>query len=365
MRIALDTTAAIRPDRTGIGWTVTHLARSLAEVIEPEDTLYLCSPLRLWRNRSWRPEVAGRHVRRRWYQDPVPPRGLYEVWHGPDFRLPYVMPRPMVATIHDVFSLLSDRWSDERFREKTLHRYRAAARRAAHVIFDSDSTRREYCEYFPQVAERSSVIHLGVDPSFAPPSSDAIAAVRRRYALPERFVLYVGEISARKNLPGMARGILASGTEIPWVWVGAPSYRSSAIVPEVESMPGIDLRRLGYVPFEDLPTLYGAARCLSFATFHEGFGLPALEAMACGTPAVVSNSGSLPEVTGGFGLEVDPHDPEEIGAAVRRLWDDDVLHDHLRERGLKHAEAYTWEAAARKHVAVYRQAIEAGRAGRT
>jgi glycosyltransferase involved in cell wall biosynthesis len=129
-------------------------------------------------------------------------------------------------------------------------------------------------------------------------------------------------------------------------------------------MPGIDLRRLGYVPFDDLPALYGAARCLSFSTFHEGFGLPALEAMACGTPVVVSNSGSLPEVTGGYGLEVDPDDPEEIGAALRRLWDDDVLHDELRERGLKHAEAFTWERTARQHLAVYRQAVETGRSGR-
>ena len=131
-----------------------------------------------------------------------------------------------------------------------------------------------------------------------------------------------------------------------------------------ESMAGLEVIRLGYVPLADLPSLYAAARCLSFATFHEGFGLPALESMACGTPVVVSNRGSLPEVTGGYGIEVDPDQPEEIGAALRRLWDDDPLHDHLRERGLKHAEAFSWERAARAHMAVYAQAIETGRAGR-
>jgi glycosyltransferase involved in cell wall biosynthesis len=270
----------------------------------------------------------------------------------------------MVATVHDVFSLVSDRWCHGAFREKSLRRYRTAAERAAHVIFDSHSTRREYLEHFPQVADRSSVIHLGLDPAFSPPAPQTVASVRERYGLPERFVLYVGEISARKNLPGMARGVLASGTEMPWVWVGPPSYKSDEIVPEVESMPGIDLRRLGYVPFADLPALYAAARTLSFATFHEGFGQPALEAMACGTPVVVSNSGSLPEITGGYGLEVDPDDPEEIGAALRSVWEDDALHDQMRERGIKHAEAFNWERTALQHMAVYRSAIDTGPRGR-
>jgi glycosyltransferase involved in cell wall biosynthesis len=358
MRIALDTTAAIRPDRTGIGWYVTHLARSLERVVGPEDALYFCSPLRLWRRRGYRPQLAAGRAHQRWSLDPFPPRGRYDVWHGPDFRLPYVMPRPMVATVHDVGSLASDAWSEERFREKSLRRYRDVARRAAHVIFDSEATRLEYVEHFPEVVDRSSVVHLGVDPAFSPPELQAAARVRERYGLPERFVLYVGEISARKNLPGMARGMVASGIEMPWVWVGPTSYKSSEIVPEVEAMAGVDVIRLGYVPFSDLPALYGAARCLCFATFLEGFGLPALEAMACGTPVVVSNSGALPEVTGGYGLEVDPHDSEEIGAAIRRLWDDDALYADLREQGLKHVEAFTWDRTARAHLAVYRKAIE-------
>ncbi|HEY5657288.1 MAG TPA: glycosyltransferase family 1 protein [Myxococcota bacterium] len=357
VRIALDLTPAVKPRRTGIGWYAAELAQALARQIGPRDDLLLCTRLSRWRKRRHRPACAGPRVRQRWYQAPFGPRSAPDVFHGTDARLPQRCRAALVATVHDVFSLESERYANAQFRERKRAQYGDIARRAARIIFVSAATQRAYLEHFPDAATRGAVVPLGIDPRFAPAPRDTLAETRRRLGLPEEYALYVGEISVRKNLPTQARGLALSGTDLPWVWVGADSYGAGPILEAVHAVQGLRVLRPGYLAAEDLPAVYSGAALLTFATFSEGFGLPALEAMACGTPALIADRGALPEVTGGCALAADPESAEAIGAAIRRLAQDESLRDELRVRGLEWVRPFTWERTARETLAVYRSAV--------
>ena len=357
MRIAFDATAAVRPQRTGIGWYAAHLARELAASLEPRDALYVCTRLSRWKKRAFRPELGDARAQQRWFQGWFGPLAVADVFHGPDGRLPGPRPTPLVATVSDVFSLVSDRFAAARFRARKRHRYRDIARRARRIIFPSDATRREYLEFFPEAEPRAAVVPHGVSPEFTVQTPEHVAAVRTRLGLPQRYALYVGEISVRKNLPGMARGLAASGVALPWVWVGSDSFGAEPVLAAVREIPGVEVVRPGYVPFADLPAVYAGAAVLTFATSHEGFGMPALEAMACGTPVLVSDRGALPEVVGDCGLQAPPDDPGEIGAALRKLAHDEDLAASLRARGLARAAEFSWQRTARETRAVYAAAI--------
>jgi glycosyltransferase involved in cell wall biosynthesis len=350
-------TPAVKPHRTGIGWYAVELARALAAHIGPEDALLLCTRLSRWRNRHQRPACTGSRARQRWFQAPFGPRGAPDVFHGTDLRLPERCRAALVASVHDVFSLESERYAQTKFRARKRAQYADVAKRASRIIFSSAATQRAFLEHLPIDRDRCSVVHLGVDPRFAPASSERLAETRRRLGLPEQYALYVGEISVRKNLPTQARGLALSGTDLPWVWVGADSYGAGPILEEVRAVKPLRLLRPGYLAAEDLPAVYSGATLLTFATWSEGFGLPALEAMACGTPAIVADRGALPEITGGCALTLDPASAEAIGAAIRRLACDDSLRRELRQRGLDWVRPFTWERAARETLEVYRGAV--------
>jgi alpha-1,3-rhamnosyl/mannosyltransferase len=356
LRIALDVTPAVKPHRTGVGWYALQLAHALAAQIGADDTLLLCTRISRWRNRQHRPTCAGSGVRRRWFQAPFGPRGAPHVFHGTDARLPERCRAALVVSVHDVFSLESERYAQAKFRARKRAQYADIARRASRIIFSSAATQRAYLEHFPVARARSGVVHLGVDPHFVPASKERLTQTRRRLGLPDQYALYVGEISMRKNLPTQARGLALSGVDLPWVWVGADSYGAEPILEEVRAVKPLRLLRPGYLAAEDLPAVYSGATLLTFATSTEGFGLPALEAMACGTPAVVADRGSLPEITGDCALTVDPDSAEAIGAAIRRLAHDDALRGDLRQRGLGWVRRFTWERTARETIEVYRAA---------
>jgi glycosyltransferase involved in cell wall biosynthesis len=359
VRIALDVTSAVKPRKTGIGWFITHLVGAMCHELGPDDRLLLCTRLSRWKKRRHRPRAEHPQVAHRWFE-PLGPRGGADLYHGLDKRLTRGS-LPKVVTIHDVFSLVSDRFADERFRSRTQARYAEIARCADRIVFPSACSEREFLGFQPEANGRTAVVPHGVDPAFRPSEPDRVADVRRRYGLPERFALYVGEISLRKNLPGMARGLAAAEADLPWVWVGSDAHGAVQILDEVRAVPGLETIRLGYVPFADLPAVYGAATLLTFVTHHEGFGLPALEAMACGTPAVVSSRGALPEVTAGCALEATPDEPTGIGEAVRRIARDGACAAELRRRGMDRAATFTWQRAARGHLAVYRDVLAAKR----
>jgi glycosyltransferase involved in cell wall biosynthesis len=181
--------------------------------------------------------------------------------------------------------------------------------------------------------------------------------VRSRYELKRPFALYVGTIEPRKNLTRLVTAFAQARRQCPdleLVLVGQLGWKYTALLKAIEELNlGPALRRLGYVPNEDLPALYNLARLLAFPSLYEGFGLPVIEAMACGTPVLTSNGSSLAEIATGAAWLIDPHDVQAIADGLTRLAIDNELHAQLREAGLARAAQFSWQRAAEETVQVY------------
>lgn len=279
--------------------------------------------------------------------------------------MPLHAPMRSVVTVHDLaFELFPDHFtSSDRLRLRTLTR--SSVRRAAHVIADSAATRRDLIELLGVPAERVTVVHLGYDRErFRPTAPAAVAEVRRRYGLERPYVLAVGTLQSRKNHAGLVRALarlIEDGLDVDLVVPGARGWLYDRIFRTVRDL-GLEarVRFLGYVPDADLPALYTGAEVAALVSFYEGFGLPVLEAMACGAPVVTSNVSSLPEVAGAAALLVDPYDDDAIADALARCITDRALRRELAARAGAQLRAFSWERTARETLAILREA-EAGR----
>lgn len=190
--------------------------------------------------------------------------------------------------------------------------------------------------------------------------------LRQKYALPDRFILSVGTIEPRKNLSTLLEAyhtLRQSDPELGLVIAGRRGWRSAGFFQRLQAL-GLttEVHLLGPVPDADLPALYGAAAVFAYPSLYEGFGLPPLEAMACGTPVVASNTSSLPEVIGDAGLLVAPHDVAGLAASIKMALSNTALRADLRARGLMQAVRFTWEAAARATLQVYQRVRGSGAA---
>ena len=215
-------------------------------------------------------------------------------------------------------------------------------RRAGAVIAVSRSTARDLEELFGVGGRRVSVVHHGVGREFHPrPAVEA----RLRLGLPERFILFVGTIEPRKNLETLLEAWALTRDRLPLVVAGGWGWRFEEVRARLERL-GAGVRLIGPVAPADLPDLYSAATCLAHPAWYEGFGLTPLEAMACGTPVVCSDSSSLPEVVGDAALTVDPGDALGLAASLERVCGDTDLHLDLRRRGLVRAAEFSWSRSA-------------------
>jgi glycosyltransferase involved in cell wall biosynthesis len=268
---------------------------------------------------------------------------------------------PTVLTVHDlIFRHLPEhhkplnRW----YLNWSLPLY---CRRATHVITISECTRRDLIAAYDVAPEKVSVIHEAADPRFAPQAPDRVAAVRRRYGLPERYLLFVGTIEPRKNLTRLLRAFEAvhrEGLSDALVVVGKQGWLYGDFFAELEASPVREAVVLpGYVPDGDLPAIYAGAQALVWPSLYEGFGLPVLEAMACGTPVACSGTSSLPEVGGEAALYFDPASQGAITDAVRRLLGDADLRAELVGRGFERAARFSWDRVAAETEAVYEAVI--------
>lgn len=234
--------------------------------------------------------------------------------------------------------------------------------RADHIIVPSEHTRRDLIAQTGVPADKVSVIYEAAKPGFGPlPLAETRAAITAKYGIPAHFALFVGTIEPRKNLAGLLHAFqhLRQKYDMPAFGLAVAGSQGWLYEETLDLVKTLNLEQatffLGRVPDDDLQQLYVAARCLVHPALYEGFGLPPLEAMACGTPTIVSNVSSLPEVVGDAGLLVDPRNPEEMAIAIHRLATDDALHAELSAKGLQRAQTFNWEKAARKTLDVYRR----------
>jgi glycosyltransferase involved in cell wall biosynthesis len=235
---------------------------------------------------------------------------------------------------------------------------RLSARRAAFICAVSEHTKREVVGLLGVPPERVVVTYNAARAHFTPPAPARLADFRARQGLPERFILYVGTLEPRKNLVTLLEAYhrLRGSSNVPLIIGGGRGWMYQPVFERLDAL-GLreHVRFAGYLSEEELPLWYAAATLFVFPSLYEGFGMPPLEAMACGTPVVTSNSTSLPEVVGDAGLMVPPTDADALAAAMLRLLQDDALHAEMRARGLQRPAAFSWHTSAARTLQVYEQ----------
>lgn len=227
------------------------------------------------------------------------------------------------------------------------------------IISDSQSTKNDLIRIFGLPEEKIKVVHLGVDHSFRRACREEIEAVRSKYRLDSPFVLYLGGLAVHKNVPTLIRSFSSVKERNPdhkLVITGTKRWGYAEVFKEIERS-GLqnDVIFLGYVPDSDLPALYSAADVFVNPSIYEGFGLPTLEAMACGTPVVSSNTSSFPEVVGDAGIMVDPARPDLIAEKINQVLSDDGQKKRLVSMGTERAKRFTWKRCAQETYEVYRE----------
>jgi glycosyltransferase involved in cell wall biosynthesis len=267
-----------------------------------------------------------------------------------------------VVTVHDLGYLHEPEAHPPAHRRYLGWSTRWSVGAARLVIAPSCSTRADVLAHVTVPPDRVRVVPHGVDAAFRPLPLSETESARRRLGLPDRFVLAVGTVQPRKNLGRLAvalRGVAAAGLPHRLVIAGKAGWLADRVERDIAaSGMGDRVHRLGYVAAADLPALYGAADAFAFPSLHEGFGLPALEALACGTPTLVADRAALPEVVGDAALRVPPEDPDAIGAALLRLLTDQSLRARLEAAGPARAAAFTWRRAADQTLSLLREAME-------
>ncbi|HST50657.1 MAG TPA: glycosyltransferase family 1 protein [Pyrinomonadaceae bacterium] len=281
------------------------------------------------------------------------------------YTAPPLAPCPVVVTIHDLsFEHLPETFKRRSWMQLRLT-VRRTARRAAHVIAPSEFTRRDLVETYRLDPSRVTAIPLAASERFRHvEDAREIERVRRLYGIEGEYVLAVGSIQPRKNLARLVRAYSLLRRErgrsnLPkLVLVGKQAWLYDETLKAIEEEDAGDRVVLtGHVSEGDLPALYSGALCFAYPSYFEGFGLPPLEAMRCGTPVLVGDRSSLPEVVGDAALTADPFDAGALARALARLIDDDALRAELRTRGLTRAHAFDWRDTARMTLQVYRRVM--------
>ncbi|HVS88018.1 MAG TPA: glycosyltransferase family 1 protein [Candidatus Acidoferrum sp.] len=234
----------------------------------------------------------------------------------------------------------------------------AMVRRSDAVITISESTKRDLLALLKAKEEKISVVHLGVDARFQPLKDEGqLAKIRQKYSLPREFILFVGLIEPRKNLETLVDAYLAASIsgQFDLVLAGSMGWGYSGLMQKIaNSHVGSRIRMPGYVADADLPALYSLATVFVYPSLYEGFGLPVLEAMACGAPVITSCVSSLPEVAGDAAVLIDPSDAGALTLALQQVLRDSQLRKSLSQRARQRAQLFTWEQTAQKTLDIYR-----------
>jgi len=285
-----------------------------------------------------------------------------DLLHAMVFVGPLVSSCPLVVTVFDLSFLRYPQMFRPENRLYLRLFTQLSARRARRIIAISEHTKADLIRWLRIPSERIEVVYCGVEESFHPLPEEEILAFRREKGLPEQYLLYVGTLEPRKNLTLVLRTyarLRTAGTHPPLlVLVGARGWMYGHIFSEIGRL-GLEssIRLAGFVPYQELPLWYNGATCFLYPSLYEGFGLPPLEAMACGTPVLSSNAASLPEVVGDAGVLLDPRDEEAWASELARILEKPAWRGELAARGRERARRFRWRRAAEETTYVYRRAL--------
>ena len=370
MRIGIDYTAALR-QRAGIGRYARELVAALLAHPGPHSYTLFAATGGL--ERPSLPQTTGRV---RWRTVPLSDEWLARLWHrarlplpvealtgpldlfySPDFVLPPTLPATRtVVTVHD---LSFWRYPDHFVPKLVQYLRRVVPRsvaRADLVLADSQATRDDLVQLLHTPPDKVEVLYSGVEGRFCPtPQPGEREQLRTKYGVEERpYVLAVGTVQPRKNYVRLIRAFARLALPHQLLIAGGPGWLYNEVLAAAKEHPQ-RVRILGFVDDDDLPALYRGASLFVMPSLYEGFGLPVLEAMACGVPVVCSNRSSLPEVGGEAALLVEPEDEAALAAAMQRVLESESLREEMQQRGLVQAARFTWETGGRQLRAVFEQ----------
>ncbi|TKJ30261.1 MAG: glycosyl transferase family 1 [Chloroflexi bacterium B3_Chlor] len=345
-----------RPGRTERSRNVLASGRRMQEV-------YLAPPISLTENLS-----------KLWFEQVSFPRACtdqeVDVAHVPYFASPLRTRSRIVVTIHDLIPLILPAYRGSIPVRLYARLVAAGAKRATAIVTDSVSSKQDILDLLNVSPARVHVVHLAVSEMFKPVrDAQRLRMIRQKYHLSGEYALYLGGVDQRKNLETLllAFATLAkhSSTEAQLVIAGRLPVQDSAFFPDPRPVvERLGLRDkvifVGWVPEEDKPALYSDAALFVFPSLYEGFGLPPLEAMSCGTPLVVSNCSSLPEIVGEAAVLVDAHDADGLAGAMAELLEDENRRRELAAKGLKRAQLFSWQKTAKQTMEVY-ELVAAGK----
>jgi alpha-1,3-rhamnosyl/mannosyltransferase len=367
MRILIDA-RTVSDHFPGIGRSTFELIRALARLLERDELILLSNPALSNTRFDLRSVLSGAKVRI--VTTTARPFSITEqlllpgqlkklapdVMHFPYPVMPYAAHGRIAIGIHDIIPIRLPQYFSLRHRLLYKASIRLALRSASRIICPSRATFLDIISVFHQDASRLAIVSGGVNESFHPLEPGELQPVRTAYGLREAYVLYIGSNKPHKNLPALIRaytllpkapGLVVAGEE-------DPRYTNARELAQALKLND-RVRFLGSIPERDLPALYSGAMAFVFPSIYEGFGLPPLEAMACGVPVACSNIPCLSETVRDAALLFNPEHSEDIAAAVERVLGDENLRADLRIRGLRRAAELSWDEAARQALKAYRQ----------
>jgi glycosyltransferase involved in cell wall biosynthesis len=309
-------------------------------------------------------QLGAEHWERVWLRADLPPKEALEaadIIHSPFFNAPKDHHGSLVVTIHDISFLLQPQFHTEANRLHCLQGTLNAALYADRIIAVSAQTKKDLMDYFAIPEDRIRVVHEASNKIYYPERNvECIQDTLQRLKIFHNFILFVGSLEPRKNLQTLLQAYATyvkhhAGPEL-LVVAGAQGWLNGDISRIVADL-GLEerVKFLGYVKEADLRVLYSVAKLFVYPSFYEGFGLPPLEAMACGAPVITSNTSALPEVVGDAALLIDPHSSEALCQAMRTVLADGDMRSQMRRKSLDRAQLFSWERAARETLAVYQE----------
>jgi glycosyltransferase involved in cell wall biosynthesis len=380
MHIAIDGRTIVH-NRTGVGVYTDRLVRSLLQIDSRnsytvfllEDNPSLSGPNL---TKVMVDRYAGMGPNRFWENFVLPlflSNNRVDVYFSPAYILP-VLHRAggehasrtgtkFVVTVHDLVSYIYPETFTLKMRLWQRIFVSNAIRVADRILADSEATKQDILTFYKYDPDRVNVVHLPIGEHFKRVTDcDTLQRIRTKHDLPEKFILYVGTLEPRKNVARLAKAYAALPAQLrqeyALVLTGAPGWFSEQIIREIDDLHLAErIRRIGYVDQRDLPAMYTLASAFCYLSVYEGFGAPPIEAMACGTPVLCSNSSSLPEAVGDAGLLVDPHEVGLIAAQLERLLTDERLRNDLIQRGLDRIGQFNALSKAREVLRIFEEVV--------